>query len=311
MLFITLTYGGFVYLVFFRFKLLPWNKLTQFLTLVVGLVLVSAFLVGYSNLTPSSSQAVVMGRMVEIAPQVPGQVISVDVEQNERVAKGDILFRIDPTIFEAQVKELEATIALSRLRLGQFKELAQIDAASLFQIEQTEATIEQLEARLKGARFNLENTTVRAPYAGLVPKLLLKPGVQVSPARAVMTFVDTEELEIFAKVPQKGLQTMKVGDPVVLNFPAVPGRLFDAEVTAIPSAIAEGQFLATGQLDSVQQRRMVRLYPVFISLPDDFPKNLLRLGLAVNCTIMTENAGPIGIYAIAMQWVATSLDALL
>jgi multidrug resistance efflux pump len=308
---IALLYGSFIYLIFFRFKLLPWNKVTQFAALVVGLIGAAAFFVGYSNLTPKTSQAVIMGRMVDIAPQVPGEVISVDVKQNQRVAKGEVLFRIDPTLFEAQVKELEATVALSQLRLTQFLELAKIDAASQFQIEQTEATIEQLEARLKGARFNLDNATVRAPYVGLVPKLLLKPGVQVSPGRAVMTFVDTEQLEVFGQVPQKALQTMKIGDPVVINFPALPGRLFDAKVTDIPSAIAEGQFVASGGLDSVQQRRMVRLYPVFISLPEDFPKDLLRLGLAANATIMTEGAGPIALYALVMQWVATSLDALL
>ena len=83
-------------------------------------------------------------------------------------------------------------------------------------IEAVQAQIEQLEARLKGARFHLENCTVRAPFAGRVPKILLKPGVQVSPARAVLTFVDTEQLEIFAIFPQKALQNVTVGDRVTV-----------------------------------------------------------------------------------------------
>jgi multidrug resistance efflux pump len=308
---IALIYGGFVYLVFFRFSLLPWNKLTQMLTLVLGIVFVTAFLIGYENLTPSSSQAVVMGRVVDIAPQVGGVVTGVPVKQNERVEAGAVLFEIDPTLFAAQVKELEATLALANLRLGQLRLLASVDAASRFEVEQTQAQIEQLEARLQGARFNLENCTVRAPFAGRVPKLLLKPGVQVSPARAVLTFVDTEQLEIFAIFPQKALQSAKVGDRVTVNFPALPGRVFETELTEFVSGIQEGQILATGQLDSVLRQRMVRGYPVFISLPEDFPPKLRKVGLAANATILTEASGPIAIYALVIQWVKTSLDAVL
>jgi multidrug resistance efflux pump len=311
MVVITLVYGGLVYLLFFRFKLLPWNKLTQRVTLIVGLMLVMAFLVGYENLTPSSSQAVVMGRVVDIAPQVGGVVDRVPVKQNERVEEGAILFEIDPTLFAAQVKELEATLALARLRLGQFGKLASVDAASRFELEQTEAQIEQLEARLQGARFNLENCTVRAPFAGRVPKLLLKPGVQVSPARSVLTFFDTEQLVIYAIFGQKALQNIEVGDPVKVNFPAMPGRLFDSEVVEFVSGIQEGQIMATGQLDPVQRRRMVRGYPIFLSLPEDFPPELRRVGIAANATVLTDAAGKIAIYALAIQWIKTSLDTIL
>ena len=55
---ISLVYGCFVYLVFFRFKLLPWNKLSQSLVLVFGVVFLCAFFVMYKNFTPVSSQAV-------------------------------------------------------------------------------------------------------------------------------------------------------------------------------------------------------------------------------------------------------------
>ena len=307
---IVIVYGSLVYLVFFRFKLLPWNRLTQLCTLAVGLIMAVAFLIGIENLTPKSTQAVIVGRTVDIASVVSGPITRVNVVANEVVSEGSVLFEIDPTLFEAQVKDLEAGLALAQLRLGQFKRMARVDAASQFQIEQTGAEIEQLEARLEAARFNLANTEVRAPFTGRVPKLLLKPGVVVSPARAVMAFVDTKQLEIFAMLPQKALSTIRVGDEVVINFPALPGRLYRSEITDIPTAIAEGQFLASGQLESAQQHRMVRVFPVFISLPADFPPHLRKAGVAASVTVITESAGPIAVYAIAMQWIDTSLDAV-
>jgi multidrug resistance efflux pump len=308
---IALMYGGFVYLVFFKFELVPWNKLTRLITVTVGLVLCIGFLVGYENLTPGTSQAVVMARVVDIAPQVGGEVIRVVVKENERVEEGAVLFEIDPTLFVAQVKELKATLHLAQLRLGQFRELAEIDAASRFQIEETEAQVEQLNARLKAAQFNLQNATVRAPFTGRAPKIFLKPGVQVSPARSVLAFVDTKQLTIMGLVEQRALHTVQVGDQAMVNFPSMPGRIFETEVLAIPSAIAEGQFLARGQLESVQQRRMVRSFPVVFALPEEFPDKLRKVGLAANVTVLTEGAGPIALYAQVIQWVKTSLDAIL
>jgi multidrug resistance efflux pump len=308
---IVIVYGSFIYLVFFRFKLLPWNRLTQSILLVVGLVLAVGFLISLENLTPKSSQAVIVGRTVDIAPQVSGLVVNVAVEQNEIVEEGAVLFEIDPTLFVAQVNELAAGLALANRRLDQFQRMASVDAASQFQIEQTQAEIEQLDARLEAAQFNLDNTRVKAPFKGRVPKLLLRPGVVVSPARAVLPFVDTEQLEIYATLAQKALPNVRIGDQVIVNFPAMPGRLFRSEVIDIPTAIAEGQFLPSAQLESVQQRRMVRVFPVFVALPVDFPPNLRKAGLAANVTVITQSAGPIRVYALAMQWLATSLDAVL
>ena len=48
-----------------------------------------------------------------------------------------------------------------------------------------------------------------------------------------------------------------------------------------------------------------------LSLPEDFPPELLKVGLAANATILTEQAGPIIIIAMLTQWIETSLDAVL
>ena len=64
-------------------------------------------------------------------------------------------------------------------------------------------------------------------------------------------------------------------------------------------------------LDSVLQQRMTRVYPIFVSLPEDFPHELRKAGLAANVTIITESAGPIALLALVLQWLQTSLDAVL
>ncbi|NCF15119.1 MAG: biotin/lipoyl-binding protein [Gammaproteobacteria bacterium] len=311
MLIITCIYLVLVYLLFFKLQLLPWNKISQGLVVLIGVVILSGFLVGLQGLTPASVQGAITGRVIEIAPDVAGRVVSVRVEPDVMVEKGDKLFAIDPTLYEARVEELEARLGLSRLRLEQYLELAASDAGSVFQVEQAEAEVKQLEASLAGARFDLSNTVVRAPSIGVAPRVVLRPGMTVSPSRAVITFVDTSELAISAQFQQKALINVKAGDKAMVNFPALPGQVFEAKVILVPGAIGNAQLLASGQLQNVEQFNMTRIYPVMISLPEEFPDKLRKVGLAASVTIHTEGAGVVGIVAVVLQWVGTSLDAVL
>ena len=310
MVIITVFYLVLVYLLFFKFHLLPWNKITQGLTVLIGAVILTAFLVGLQGLTPSSTQGVVTGRIVEIAPQVSGQVIEVPANPNTIIETGDTLFILDATRYQAQVDDLKAKIALNSLRVDQFRELAEKSAGSQFALQEAVAEGQQLEAKLASAVFDLKNTVVRAPARGVVPRLFLKPGMEVSPAKSVLTFVDISELAIGALFQQKALQYVKAGDTALVNFPALPGQVFKTNVLAIPSAISEGQWLASGQLPSVQEQRMTRMYPVYLALPENYPENQHKVGLAATVYIHTEGAGVVGVVAKILQWVGTSLDLI-
>lgn len=308
---ITCLYLALVYLVFFKFKLLPWNRTSQVACLIIGVVTLTGFLVGLQGLTPSSSQAFITGRVVEIAPQVSGRVISVPVEPNVKIGEGEILFEIDPTTYQSRVDDLSARLNLSKLRLEQYQELQAADAGSVFQVEQFQAEVETLTAQLDGARFDLANTVVRSPGPGIVPRLFLRTGMRVSPLRSVMSFVDTQTLAIVALLQQKALPAIKVGDVAKINFPALPGHVFESKVIAVPSAIGDGQVVASGQLPSIQGQRMTRNWPVYVAIPEDFPEELNKVGLAASVYIHTQNAGVVGIVAMVLQWISTSLDAIM
>ena len=311
MLIITCLYLALVYLLFFKLKVLPWNKVSQGLVVLVGTIILTGFLVGLQGLTPSSAQATITGRIVEIAPVVSGRVINVPVEPNVPLKEGDVLFEINPFMLSARVDELEASLALSRLRLEQYAELAEADAGSQFQLQQTEAEVKQLEAQLAMAKHDLDDTIVRAPADGIVPRLFLQPGMRVDPSRAAITFVDTEQLAIATQIQQKALQNIRPGDRALVNFPALPGQVFEAEVIDVPSAIGDSQAFASGQLPVLEQVKISRLYAVYVTIPEDLPEDLRKIGLSASVTIHTEGAGVVGIVAVILQWINTSLDAII
>ena len=310
MVIILVLYICLIWILFFKFKWLPWNKVSQWICIIVGTVILSGFLVGLQALTPSSSQAYITGQIVEIAPQVSGRITRVNIKPNQVLNEGDVLFEIDPTAYQARVDDLEARLNLADLRFKQYQELAAEGAGSGFKLEQSTAEVAQLKAQLVSAQFDLDNTQVRAPGPGIVPVLILREGMQVSPSRSVITFMDKSVMWIGAQFQQKALQTVKIGDTAKVNFPALPGRVFETVVLGIPNAIREAQLDSSGKLPSVKDQRMVGSWPMIIKLPEGLPEDVLRAGVAAEVYIHTEGAGVVGAVAVILQWISTSIDAI-
>ncbi len=311
MVFIIGLYFALVYLVFFKFRWLPLNTVTKTIIVGLGVFIFLSVLTALRTLTPTTIQGAVTTRIVEIAPQVSGRINKVLIQKSVIVEPGTVLFTIDPTIYQARVDEIEAQLTLVRLRVEQYGKLATSGAGSKFEFERAQVETRRLEAKLIGARFDLDNTLVRAPSQGMVPRLFLKEGVQVSPSKAVMTFLDTTELTISGLYQQAALQNVRVGDRATVSFPALPGQVFESKVVKIPEAIGDVQFMASGHLPVVGQVQTTRLFPIYVALPDDFPDHIKKVGLAANVTIHTQGAGAISVVALALQWIGISLAILV
>ncbi|MCY1043606.1 HlyD family secretion protein [Corallococcus sp. bb12-1] len=120
-LLLLLVYSVMVWLVFFKFRLLPWNFVSQVIVITLPVIGIVMLLLLANVYAPSSSDARVMNYVVQVVPRVSGRVIEVPVQPNSPVKKGDVLFRIDPESsrlevegMRAKVKELEAKVAGAR-----------------------------------------------------------------------------------------------------------------------------------------------------------------------------------------------------
>ena len=116
-------------------------------------------------------------------------------------------------------------------------------------IDGVNTTVARLTAELADAQWDLDQTVTRAPAAGFVTQVGLRPGMYVVPAplRPVMVFVNTDkrDQEFTAAFQQNSLQRVKAGDEAEAAFDAVPGRVFKGKVRLVLDAIAAGQLQAT------------------------------------------------------------------
>jgi multidrug resistance efflux pump len=96
--------------VFSKSKLVRWGWLSGTISLLIGGFILAIFLALFNYLTPSG-RVTVTGRVVEVTPNVTGQIVAIPVKPNVPVKKDDVLFQIDPAPFQYTVAQLKASLA--------------------------------------------------------------------------------------------------------------------------------------------------------------------------------------------------------
>lgn len=192
--------------------------------------------------------ALVVRQSVAIVPDVAGEVIDVPVQPNTLLKAGDVLFKIDPVPYRAQVEALEAQLRLSELRLAQMTQLLERDSGRAFDVQQRQSEVDQLRAQLESAKWNLDKTVVRAPSDGYVTNVALRKGARVSnlPLSPVMAFIDTSDTVIGVEVEQIYARYLKAGQPVEVTFKFRPGQVYTGKVETVLQAISTGQVQTSG-----------------------------------------------------------------
>jgi RND family efflux transporter MFP subunit len=227
---------------------------------------------------------------VSIVPSVAGEVIDVPVEANKPLRAGDVLFRIDPVPFEAQVNAIEAQLKLSTTRLAQMTQLFERDSGRGFDVEQRQSEVDQLKAQLEGAKWNLDKTVVRAPADGYVTNLALRKGARVAnlPLAPVMAFIDTSGTLIGAEIAQINARYIEPGQPAEVTFKFMPGEVFGGKVEGVLQAVASGQVQTSG-LAVTPKEVASAPFIVRIRLDDAAIAQRLPAGSTGDAAIFTEH----------------------
>jgi multidrug efflux system membrane fusion protein len=178
---------------------------------------------------------------VEIRPRVSGFIDSVQFTEGARVKKGQLLFRIDPRPFQAEVNRLSAELRRARSqsalaesnhqrgqRLVSQKLISQQDFDQLATAASTATDeIGSAQAQLEAARLNLEFTEVRSPIDGRVSRALITAGNLVSNANVLTTVVsddpvyayfDADEQTYLKFAPHGGNNAQEAQDSVFMGL---------------------------------------------------------------------------------------------
>jgi HlyD family secretion protein len=256
-------------------------------------------------------------RKVDISADISGRVVQVLVQEGQMVNRGDLLIRIDPSAFAANVRRAEASVSQSRAREAQARsQLAQSRSAleraeqlstgdqliSRAELDQARTQAQVAEGELQAARFGVSQadaalseardqaskTTIAAPMSGRVTRLNIEEGETAvvgtmnNPGSLLLTIADLSTMQATVKVDETDVPGITAGDSASVRIDAFPGQTFPGRVTRIGNSSIQPTTGAQGSEETVD-------YEVEITL--DTPPADLRPDLSATAEIVTETRG--------------------
>ena len=198
---------------------------------------------------------------VDVVPRTAGRLVSVNVKLGDRVARGQLLAKIEDQEVNEQVKQAEASYAVAQATIRQREadlKFAEINlersknlfqrqllprqslddaearqSASAAQLDLSRAQFSQAEARLEELRIAKGNTNIVSPVNGFVGKRNADPGAWASSQTPVVSVVDISSVRLVANVVERDLRLVNTGDPALVEVDAFPGESFKGRIARV------------------------------------------------------------------------------
>lgn len=224
--------------------------------------------VGNLQVSISASGTLQPTRSVDVGSELSGTLEAVLVNENDRVTKGQIVARLDPSKLqdaaakssaavaaaEANVAQMEATVAETRATLNRLRQVAELSGGkvpSKTELETAEASYQravanvasarasvvQARATLKTDETNIAKAVIRAPTNGVVLTRKVEPGQTVVAAMTTPVLFtiaeDLTKMELQVKVDEADVGSVKLGQPATFTVSAWAGRSFPATILRV------------------------------------------------------------------------------
>ena len=175
---------------------------------------------------------------VDIVPLSSGRVARSRSRPGEQVEAGAVLVRLDDEVERAEVAEAEAALREAELALERAQKLRTNNTVAQATVDELKAAYRR-QARLDGARKQLADRTVRAPFAGIVGMRRVDVGARVDDDTVLTTLDDLAEVEVEFSVPEIFFGRVRPGQPVSATSVAFPAATFSGRVATIDSRIGQ------------------------------------------------------------------------
>ena len=209
-------------------------------------------------------------RATDVQAEAGGQVVSVSAARGDLVSAGQEIGRIDAETIEAQLLQAQTQLAQSTRDLNNAIALQERGVATEDRVSSARAAKAAADAAVTAAQEQLENTIIRAPFAGRLNDLTLDVGEFVDPGSVVAEVIDNDPLTVVIQVPQQALSRIETGQEATVNF--ITGE----QRTGIVSFIGA---------NADQQTRTFR-----VEVTVDNPDSVMPAGLSARIALPTGQA---------------------
>jgi RND family efflux transporter MFP subunit len=234
---------------------------------------------------------VVSKKKVDLTTGVPGQIVTVNVKEGDKVKKGEILAQLDDRDARIQVQRAEAQlesarkdVALTERTLDRLVRALQMGAVSRQMAEDAEAAVHASRAKqrvaaeeVRAAQLSAERLNVVAPFDGVVTTSFAVEGLWAEPPGPLFTLVNMSEREVEVKIDSADSADISIGQTVTLSSDAFPEHEWTEQILRVaPATGRDGNSAANNTIS------------VYISLGPDAPP--IRFGQQVDAQIRTASS---------------------
>ena len=174
---------------------------------------------------------------VEITSKSVNTITAIRFVEGQRVAARSVLVELDRAQVAAALAEAEANLAEARNQFNRGRDLSVTQALSKAQLDQLETAVKTGESRVAAARARLEDTVIRAPFAGRTGFRKVSLGGLVNPGTIITTLDDSSVIKLEFTVPQSFLKDLALGLSIEARAEGLGDRAFDGKITTIDSRV--------------------------------------------------------------------------
>lgn len=225
---------------------------------------IQAFSTGGSRIRSFSGVAQA-GLESNLSFKVPGTIKRIAVKVGDKVKRGELIAQLDPSDYELQVQQADASLANAQAQArnakanyDRIRTLYENNSASRSELdgaraasESAEAGVRAVEKQLELARLQLSYTTIRAPTAGAIAQVNAEINENIQIGQTVVILTSGSQIEVQVSIPEVLITQIKQNKKVTVTFDAIPDREFTATVREVGvAAIGVGTaFPVTVRLD--------------------------------------------------------------
>ena len=177
---------------------------------------------------------------IEVKSEAEGVIQRIGFEEGAKVAAGTLLAALDTTKLAASLREMEASLELSRANLDRAKQLLSEKLISQQDFDQTSASFNVNQSGVELRRRMLKDTEIFAPFAGTIGARQVSPGQVISKATVLTTLVDLSVMKVEVSVPERFLGQILLGQAIQFSVDAFPSTLFTGTVSFISPELDSG-----------------------------------------------------------------------
>jgi len=169
----------------------------------------------------------------DVTTEAGGVVRAIEFEAGQPVRAGEVLVRLNTDNELATLRALETAARLAEVQADRWQQLGRDQLVSLDETQQRVATAASTRAQVEAQRALIAQKTIRAPFSGELGIRRANLGQFVSPGDPIVSLQQLDPIYLDFSLPEQRMDTLRPGTRIRATVDALPGRVFEGEVTAV------------------------------------------------------------------------------